>query len=82
MIEASNHRFNKRLAERRHQVLPLLFFNDGEPFDVGEMLNVELEFLPCYADIPGVEIHHVDQYTQRAVLPDESLGLGPTVPII
>ncbi len=42
VIEVSDHRFRERLAENRHAVLPLLFTDHCEPFNIGVVLDTEL----------------------------------------
>ena len=82
VIEVSDRRFRERLAECRHAMLPLLFPDHREPFDVGEVFDVELDVLPQRASIPAVETGHVEQHAQFSVLPDESLELGHKVLVI
>ena len=82
VIEVSDRRFRERFAEHRHAVLPLLIPDHREPFDVAEVSNVELDFLPQRAGFPAVETGHVEQHAQFSVLPDESLELGHKVLVI
>jgi len=46
VIEVSDRRLREWLAERGHAVLPLLFPDHRQPFDVGEVPNVESDVLP------------------------------------
>src|SRR5665213_2587992 len=73
VIEVRDRRFRKRLAERRHAMLPLLFRDHREPFDVGEVFKVELNVLPQGASFPAMETGHIEQHAQPSVLSDESL---------
>ena len=82
VIEVSDRRFRERLAERRHAVLPFLIPDHREPFDVGEVFDVELDVLPQRAGFPAVKTGHVEQHAQFSVLPDESLELGHKVLVI
>jgi hypothetical protein len=82
VIEVSDRRFRERLAEGRHALLPLLFPDHREPFDVGEVFNVELDVFPQRAGFPAVKAGHVEKDSQFSVPPDESLELGHEMPVI
>jgi hypothetical protein len=82
VIEVSGCRFRERFAEGRHAVVPFLFPNHREPFDVGEVPNVELDVFPHSAGIPAVETGHIEQHAQFSVLPKESLELRHKVLVI
>ena len=82
MIEVSDLRFRERLAERRHAVLPPLFPDHREPFDVGEVFDGELGVLPHRAGFPSVEAGHIEQHAQLSVLPGESFELRHNVLVI
>ena len=81
-IKISNHRFRKWLVERRHHVLPLFVPDYREPFDIGKVLNVELDFVPQRASFPAMEIRQFEQEAQLSVLPDEPIEFGYTALII
>jgi hypothetical protein len=76
MVEVSDRRFRERLAERRHAMLPLFVSDHREPLYVCKVFDVELDVLPQRSGFPTVKPGHVEQDTQFAVLPDESLELG------
>jgi hypothetical protein len=69
VIEVLHFWFRERLAEDRHDVLPLHVANHREPFDAGEMFDVELDFLPDRRRFPALETGHVEQHAQFPVLP-------------
>jgi hypothetical protein len=70
VIEVTDLRFCKRLAEDRHAVLPLLIADDRKPVDVGEVPDGEPGVLPRRADLPAVEVDNVEQHAQLSVLRD------------
>ena len=82
MIEVVDRRFGKRLAERRHALLPLLFPDHRESLDVGEIFNAELKVLPRCARFPAMKTGHIEQEAQLSVLPDEPLELGHKVRVV
>src|SRR5664279_590256 len=56
VIEVTDLRLCKWLAEDRHAVLPLLVPNHREPVDVGEVPDGELRVLPRRTELPAVEV--------------------------
>ena len=54
-------------------MLPLRFPDHRDPRDVGEVFDGELGVLPQRAVIPTVEVCHIEQDSQFAVLADEPL---------
>ena len=57
-------------------MLPPLFPDHRESFDIGEVSNGELGALPQRAGFPSVETGHIEQHTQLSVLLDEAFELG------
>ena len=82
MIEVTDLRFCKRLAKDRHAVLPLLFSDHRESFNVGEVFDAELEVLPGRTGVPAVETGHVEQHAQLPVLPNKPFNLWHKVFVI
>ncbi|MGA8149058.1 MAG: hypothetical protein WB870_16005 [Gallionellaceae bacterium] len=82
MIEVTDLRFCKRLAEHSHAVLPLLVTEHREPFNVGEVFDAELEVVPGRTGVPATESGHVEQHAQLPVLPNEPFNLWHKLLII
>ena len=53
VIKITGLRFCEWLADRHHDVLPLLVSDHRAPFDVGEVFGVELDFLPHRRRFPA-----------------------------
>jgi hypothetical protein len=62
VIEVFDRRFRERLADRHHDVLPLLIPDHRKPFDTGEVFGVKLDFLPDRGGFPAMETGHVEQH--------------------
>jgi hypothetical protein len=75
VIEIPGRRFYERLADRHHDMMPLLIPDHREPFDASEMFGVELDFLPDRGGFPAVNIGHVEQYAQFSALPGQPFKL-------
>ena len=51
-----------------HPFLPLLVADDGQPFDVFPMLQIELQVFPQGSGRPAVEVLHDEQDAEPSVL--------------
>jgi hypothetical protein len=72
-LEVANLRLGEGPAERGHALFPSRIANKGESFDVAKVLQVELQVVPEGAGGPAVEIVHVEEHADPAVLLDELL---------
>jgi hypothetical protein len=74
-VEVSDRRSGKWLAEYRHSMFPRLFAHQSEAFDVAEVFQIELDVLPEGASGPALEIVHLNEYPQFAMIFDQALNL-------
>jgi hypothetical protein len=72
-VEVPNGGGGKRLAERRHAMLPRLFANESEAFNLTEVLEIELDVLREGSYRPAVEIVHLNEHAKLAVLLDKAI---------
>src|SRR5664279_3064676 len=73
MIEKLDRCFSERFAEHRHSVMPLLIPDYSKQFDIREIFNVELYFLPQSVDFPAIEACYIKQQAQLSILSDLAL---------
>jgi len=68
VIEVVNGRVHERLAKPCHHHLPVHVSDHCQPFDIGKVFGLKLEFLPICRGFPTVETSHVEQHAQVTVL--------------
>jgi hypothetical protein len=63
-------------------MLPRLLGHQSEMFDGPEVFQIELDILPEAACRPAVEIVHLNQHPQLAVLHDQALDFGDEMLVV
>lgn len=71
LIEILNLGQREGFAEGGHALFPFGFADDGEAFDVFPVLEVELHVFPDRSGGPAVEVVHLEENAELAVLLDE-----------
>ena len=74
MIEVLDPSRRKRFAENCHPLFPFCFADDCQPFNVAEVMQVELDVLPRRTGCPTMKVIHDEQNANLAMLLD--LGLS------